>query len=224
MKIKLFVLLAVLITHSLQAGEISPRGLALQRFLIHERVDSLWLPGHYVDWKSGKNIDPSPGEIKRLRLYKTSHCSSYVAAVSMKMGVTMLNPETSPEGNYLLANHQNEWLNSEAGKKAGWNLATEKDAENLANEGKLVIASVENPNHEKSGHIAIVVPDAEITPEQITTQGPTISQAGSPSSPVPNGNSLHTSTVNGFYHHAHGDLKMIQFFYHDIPQKSLVTP
>ena len=202
---------------SVSHASLTPQAIALQQFLATQKVDQLWLPNSYVEWKSGATITPTEEEVETQKLPYTSHCSAYVASLAMRLAITLLNPETSRHGNSLLANHQNAWLNSNDANTDGWNETTVDHAEALANQGEFVVASIQNQNPKKPGHIAIVVPDDTLTLQQLQTSGPTITQAGSPSVKVPTGNALRTDTVSGFYLHTHGSLNGIQFFYHDIP-------
>ncbi len=216
--LRTFSIAILIITASVSnASELTQKGFALQRFLSDQRVDQLWLPKQYVEWKTGATLFPSEEEVSSQHLPKTSHCSAYVAAVALKLEVPMLNPDNSPDGNILLANHQNAWLNSPEAALLGWAPTSYIEAETLADEGELVIASIPGANpYRNPGHIAIVVPDESLSFTQILITGPTITQAGSPSGRVPTGNSLHTDTVSGFFLHTKGSLQGIQFFHHAI--------
>ena len=152
-------------------------------------VDKLWLPGAIVDWKTGL---PTGQAIKDAKS-KHTHCSQFVAAATERLGVYALRP---PEhGVVLLANAQFDWLASDAGKKAGWvALKDSGAAQAAANDGRLVLASLKNPDPTKSGHIAIVRPgnkDADL----LAKEGPDVMQAGGT-------NALRTPLRKGFGNHS----------------------
>ena len=163
-------------------------------------VDKLWLPGAIVDWKTGQ---PTGQPIKDAKS-KHTHCSQFVAAVADRLAIPLLRP---PEhGVVLLANAQFVWLASDAGKKAGW--VAMKDgaaAQAAANDGRLVLASLKNPDPTKSGHIAIVRPgnkDADL----LAKDGPDIMQAGGT-------NALRTTLRRGFGNHKK-EYDQIAFYAH----------
>ena len=75
-----------------------------------------------------------------------------------------------------LANQQYDWLQKE-GKEDGWQEVSAAEAQKLANEGRIVVASWQNPDPAKHGHIAVVRPYAD---EQFSAEkGPRITQFGS---------------------------------------------
>jgi glutamine amidotransferase-like uncharacterized protein len=163
-------------------------------------VDKLWLPGAIVDWKTRL---PTGQPIKDAKS-KHTHCSQFVAAATERLGVYVLRP---PEhGVVLLANAQFDWLASDAGKKAGWVALKDGDAaQAAANDGRLVLASLKNPDPTKSGHIAIVRPgnkDAEL----LAQDGPDIMQAGGT-------NALCTTLRKGFGNHKK-EYDQIAFYAH----------
>jgi len=168
-------------------------------------VDKLWLPGAIVDWKTGL---PTGQPIKDATS-KHTHCSQFVAAATERLGVYILRP---PEhGVVLLANAQFDWLASDAGKKAGWVVLKDAAAaQAAANDCRLVLASLKNPDPNKSGHIAIVRPgvkDAEL----LAKEGPDVMQAGGT-------NALRTSMRKGFGNHKQ-EYDQIAFYAHvvDLP-------
>ena len=165
-------------------------------------VDKLWLPGAIVDWKTGL---PTGQPIKDAKS-KHTHCSQFVAAATERVGVYVLRP---PEhGVVLLANAQFDWFASDAGKKAGW--VAMKDgaaAQAAANDGRLVLASLKNPDATKSGHIAIVRPgnkDADL----LAKDGPDVMQAGGT-------NYLRTTLRKGFGNHKK-EYDQIAFYAHAV--------
>ena len=163
-------------------------------------VDKLWLPGAIVDWKTGL---PTGQAIKDAKS-KHTHCSQFVAAATERLGVYVLRP---PEhGVVLLANAQFDWLASDAGKKAGWvALKDGAEAQAAANDGRLVLASLKNPDPTKSGHIAIVRPGNKDT-DLLAKEGPDIMQAGGT-------NALRTTLRKGFGNHKK-EYDQIAFYAH----------
>jgi glutamine amidotransferase-like uncharacterized protein len=165
-------------------------------------VDKLWLPGAIVDWKTGL---PTGQAIKDAKS-KHTHCSQFVAAATERLGVYVLRP---PEhGVVLLANAQFDWLPSAAGMKAGWVVLKDAvAAQAAANDGRLVLASLKNPDPAKSGHIAIVRPgtkDAEL----LAKEGPDVMQAGGT-------NAIRTTMRKGFGNHKQ-EYDQIAFYAHAV--------
>ena len=189
MKMKNFLamVLALLSLHShLVAGEITPQGQRLAGLLDSMRVEQLWLPGGSVDWRTGE----PDGKIE-MGKGSHSHCSAFAAAVAEKLGVYLLHPpEHSAD---LLANAQQDWLCA-GGTNFGWQaVSSPQAAQQLANEGQLVMVTCKNSNPEASGHIAIVRPSTKSEAE-IQAEGPQIIQAGGH-------NYTSTSTKQGFKYH-----------------------
>jgi hypothetical protein len=75
-----------------------------------------------------------------------------------------------------LANRQYEWLLNE-GKEKGWQEVSAAEGQKLANQGYIVVASWQNPDPAKHGHIAVVRPYAEHAFS--AEKGPRITQFGS---------------------------------------------
>jgi hypothetical protein len=163
-------------------------------------VDKLWLPGAIVDWKTGL---PTGQPIKDAKS-KHTHCSQFVAAVADRLAIPLLRP---PEhGVVLLANAQFDWLASDAGKKAGWvRLIDGAAAQTVANDGRLVLASLKNPDATRSGHIAVVRPGAK-SAAALAAEGPDIMQAGGT-------NALRTTLRQGFGNHKK-EYEQIAFYAH----------
>ncbi len=170
--IALAVLMSALATvqASAQTGAVSPRGQWLAAQLDQMDVEHKWIAGQHVDWETGLP-DGSPERLPG----RHTHCSAFVAAAAKRLGVYILRP---PEhGQVLLANAQNEWLASE-GRDEGWRLAPDGvEAQDLANSGKLVVASYHNHRDEKPGHIVIVKPSDKPLAD-IEQEGPQVIQAG----------------------------------------------
>lgn len=168
------------------------------------QVETHWLKGVGVDWLTG---EPNG---KRVRVGDT-HCSAFAAAAAYKLGVYILRP---PEHKTtLLANAQNEWLNTQ-GAMQGWERVEDgAHAQALANQGYLVVASYKNPDPKKRGHIAIVRP-SEKSITEILSDGPQIIQAG--------GTNYNSASLRqGFMAHPRAfPNNQIQFFVHNIDWKN----
>ncbi len=168
------------------------------------QVETHWLKGVGIDWMTGE------ANGKRVPLDDT-HCSAFVAAAAYKLGVYILRP---PEHKtLLLANAQNDWLNAH-GTEQGWErVESGLRAQELANQGYLVVASYKNTNPKKHGHIAIVRP-SEKNISEILSEGPQIIQAG--------GTNYNSTTLKlGFKAHPKAfPNNRIQFFAHAIDLKN----
>ncbi len=172
----------------------------LWRRLESMEVEKLWLPGAIVDWKTGL---PTGQPIKDAKS-KHTHCSQFVAAVADRLAIPLLRP---PEhGVVLLANAQYDWLAADAGKRAGWvALKDGAAAQAAANDGRLVLASLKNPDATRPGHIAVVRPgtkDAGL----LAQEGPDVMQAGGT-------NALRISLRKGFGNHKK-EYDQIAFYAH----------
>ncbi len=152
------------------AAEITAEGQHLTVVLDSMHVEEHWIAGAIVDWRTG---DPTGKAIADTG--KHTHCSQFAAAACEKLGIYLLRP---PEhGSVLLANAQFDWLAAE-GRAKGWTpVADGVAAQDLANQGQVVVAVCQNADPKKSGHIAIVRPGTK-TPAQIAAEGPDIVQAG----------------------------------------------
>jgi hypothetical protein len=150
---------------------ISPKGLALERFLDGLDVDRRWIAGVHIDWETGIP-DGKPEKLPG----KHTHCSAFVASAAKKLGIYILRP---PEhGQVLLANAQFEWLEGEQGRVNGWRPIADGIAEQAAaNEGDLAVATYHNKHDDKPGHIAIIRPGTK-TAQAIAAEGPNVIQAG----------------------------------------------
>ena len=172
----------------------------LWRRLEGMEVEKLWLPGAIVDWKTGL---PTGQPIKDAK-GKHTHCSQFVAAVADRLAIPLLRP---PEhGVVLLANAQYDWLAADAGKRAGWiALKDGAAAQAAANDGRLVLASLKNPEATRPGHIAVVRPGAKDA-GLLAQEGPDVMQAGGT-------NALRTSLRKGFGNHKK-EYDQIAFYAH----------
>ncbi len=170
------------------ATPITPEGQRLAQELDSMGVETKWIAGAHVSWRSGL-----PDGLPELNEGSHTHCSAFVAAAAEKLGVYILRPPR--HGAYLLANAQNEWLASE-GSEEGWRpVASMEKAQDAANHGELVVASYHNHHDDKPGHIAIVRP-SEKSASEIASEGPEVIQAATV-------NSAKISVRAGFAGHPH---------------------
>lgn len=179
-------------------GPITPEGRKLAAFLDGTGVDHLWLSGWRVDWKTGEPDRSKPGGPE-----SHTHCSAFVAAIAEREDIYILRPPD--HGQQLLANAQMHWLTL-LGAQHGWSLVSgEQDAQSLANRGYFVVASYENPDPDKPGHIAIVRPSLK-TADELAADGPQITQAGT-------NNYISTTLRTGF----RSRRPHVLFFGHEMP-------
>jgi hypothetical protein len=186
---------------ALQAGAITPAGEHLARVLDGMDVEHLWLPGHAVHWRTGKR-DPHGRQ-------RATHCSTFVAAACARLGVYILRPPAHSQ--VLLANAQRRWLETKGKRRGWWRVRTDREAQDLANKGYLVVVSFQNPNRKKPGHIAIVRPSTRGA-RLLAEEGPAIIQAGRI-------NRQSTSLAVGFKSHLgawkRGELR---YYAHEVPR------
>jgi hypothetical protein len=130
-------------------------------------VESRWLPGDPVNWRTGA-YDSASIPLK-------SHCSAFVAAVCARFDVYILRPPEHSE--WLLANAQCDWLESEGAEHGWWRVDDPVIAQRLANRGHLVVAGYRSPDDEEAGHIAVVRPSTK-SRATIEAEGPAVIQAG----------------------------------------------
>lgn len=209
------VLLLLLPSPAAAGDDISPAGKKLAKELGAMDVKDLWIAKHYVDWETGKIIEPKDPAKHTFG----SHCSAFVAAVCVKFNVDMLRPlkanetkEHAPPGlihsEVFLANAQADWLKKD-GKESGWeHVKTALEAQQLANAGKLVVVAFKAKEKSKPGHIAIVRPWKK-TEAEIDKEGPEIIQAGAT-------NYEHTSVREGFRHHEGAWPDGVRYYVHPL--------
>ncbi len=164
-------------------GPIAAKGAALAQMLDGTGVDHLWMSGWHVDWQTGEANRAEPGGSEA-----HTHCSAFVAAIAERGGIYILRPPQHPQ--QLLANAQMHWLTQQGGQSGWQTVADEHAAQTLANQGVFVIASYENPDPHKPGHIAILRPSIKSAAE-LAADGPQITQAGGH-------NYISTTLQNGF--------------------------
>jgi hypothetical protein len=180
-----------------QPREINGAGKRLEAVLDDMNVERLWLAGEPISWRTGQ-LDPRGHQ-------EATHCSAFAAAACARLGVYILRPPDHSQN--LLANAQNLWLKS-AGARLGWRpVPTWLEAQQLANQGVVVVASFRNPNPHKPGHIAIVRP-SDKSDELVAQEGPQLTQAG-------RNNARSISLKQGFLHHqdaiAHNQIEFFAF-------------
>jgi hypothetical protein len=185
-----------------RAGDRVPPAARLAAYFDSLQVESLWPAGVHVNWQTGE-----PDGVPEKMPGKHTHCSAFVAAIAMRLGVYILRP---PEhGQILLANAQNEWLATE-GAGQGWRpLPDAFTAQAAANAGNLVVASYHNQSDDRPGHIAFVRP-SDKSVEAIAVEGPDVIQAGGH-------NYTRVSLVRGFAGHPRAWTNSeVRYYAHDL--------
>jgi hypothetical protein len=181
--------------------QVSPTGSRLAKLLDDMHVESHWLAGGHVNWRTG---EPDGRSVPPVGHH--SHCSAFVAAVAAQLGVEILHPPDHPQ--VLLADAQCAWLADE-GLRAGWRpLESPLEAQRDANRGTLVVACYAGSDPELPGHIAVVRPEA-LSRRRIESEGPQVTQAGIE-------NQRSTSLAEGFRHHPLAwARRAVRFYAHD---------
>jgi hypothetical protein len=187
---------------ALLGSEPGPAAIRLARQYDAMDVEHHWLPGHPVAWRTGEQTSD--------RIART-HCSAFAAAACARLGIYLLHPPEHAAKN--LANAQYQWL-AEEGSRQGWRgVATPFQAQQLANEGQVVVAVFLNPNPAQSGHIALLRPSGKPDAE-IQAEGPQIVQAGAT-------NYASVNLRTGFRRHrgawVNADDFQVRFYAHPIP-------
>ena len=197
---------------------ISPKGQVLAQFIDSMDVEKHWLSGTTgINWETG---DPDPNR----PAYSTTvtHCSNFVAAASLRLGVYLLRPPEHDQDN--LVNAQNDWLNSKMGKDAGWTkLPDAISAQYYANQGDFVVSSTKgtDPNSNTYatmfGHTAVVRPSSK-SHAAILVSGPQVAEAGWINSPNVSVKAGYASIPGAWVGNGKG---AVEFFMHPIPDKVL---
>ncbi|HZU38746.1 MAG TPA: hypothetical protein VFA18_22655 [Gemmataceae bacterium] len=158
------------------------KGTALAQVLDSLQVQTHWLAGQSInDWQTGLSDNRTGGP--------RTHCSLFVSAVCQKLHIPMLDPPPQT----FLSNRQQNWLVRE-GRGKGWRQVKDPvEAQWLANQGVVVLASYKSRDAKKAGHIAVVRP-AVAAPAEVRARGPWITQAGAR-------NYRKTDTRTGFKNH-----------------------
>ena len=194
---------------SLWASEITPNGEKLAAVLDSMHVEKLWLAGAQVDWRTG---------LPNGKVYQNTnshtHCSAFAASAAEKLGIYLLHP---PEHSaVLLANAQQDWLRGKGTNYEWAAVASPLEAQQLANEGRLVLVTCKNHNKELPGHIAIVRPSAK-SDAAILAEGPQVIQAGAQ-------NHISTTAQEGFKNHRGAfENNELLYFVHPVPADRLNT-
>lgn len=193
-------------------GPITPKAQHVLDVLNASNVEHLWQKRTHVAWDTGEP-DMSPGDEAVFASidHRVTHCSAFVGAMSIRLGVYVLRPPYhSPN---LLATAQTEWFASGTGKDVGWwQVDSAEQAQALANSGRLVVVAYASPDPKRPGHIAIIRPDARVTLERIRDSGPEITQAG-------DHNYLHSTVKRGFRDHPGAWPDGVRYFAHDLPDQ-----
>jgi len=194
--------LPFLLAACLCAGGVTPQGAQLTERFAAMDVEHHWLPGHRLaDWRTGE-----PSQSKG-----STHCSAFLAAACDRIGIDMLHPPEHGE-NYL-ATAQVDWPKAE-GPKHGWTpVDSPFRAQELANQGQVVVVLFPSPDPFKSGHAALVRA-SDKSQALLEAEGPQIIQAGAE-------NATSTSVKEGFHHHRGAwfsarDYQVV-FFAHALP-------
>lgn len=154
--------------------QVSPKGQWLAQQLDAMGVETKWIAGEHIDWRTGE-----PDGRSETSEGRHTHCSAFVAAAAETVGVHILRPPEHSQ--QLLANAQYRWL-AQDGEAEGWReLPDGQSAQAAANAGELVVASYLSHRQSTPGHIAIVKPAARSAAE-IAAEGPLVIQAGSTNS------------------------------------------
>ena len=125
-----------------------------------------------------------------------------MASTCLHLNVYILRPLDHSEK--LLANAQYDWLRKE-GQMQGWRPVKDGlEAQELANEGELVVVAFKEADATKHGHIAIVRPSTRVS-RSFTRSGPEIIQAGTD-------NFQSTSVKEGFHHHKSAWPKGVRYY------------
>jgi hypothetical protein len=197
-----------------EQSKISEAALRLRAELDAMDVEHHWLRGdERLHWRSGDDVHLPDGELPPPLRKDETHCSAFAAAAADRLGVYLLHPPEHSQ--VLLANAQFQWLESPKGAAAGWREIDDPwQAQQSANQGRLVVAVFRNEEANKPGHVAIVRP-SDRTQESVERLGPQITQAGFT-------NYRSTTLKEGFSHHegawlAEGRGK-VRFFGHDLPK------
>jgi hypothetical protein len=172
---------------------VSSEGRALRAFLDGMAVDRYWLRSNErILWETGEPSEVRDGKILEPLAKDETHCSAFVAAAALRLGIYILRP---PEHSHvLLANAQFDWLPSPKAVNSGWSrVATPLDAQRRANAGYFVVAVVKNSDPMLAGHIAVIAPCEKSAP-LVMSEGPEVCQAGFT-------NYRATSLQNGFSLH-----------------------
>jgi len=192
--------------HCQSTLKIQPGGQKLKDFYLSLNVENLWLPQHHVNWETGEPDEPEAEHGNK------THCSAFIASACKRLNIYILRPPQHEQ--ILLANAQFVWLNNGSGDKSGWtklddNADIYNKAQQLANQGKVVVAIYKNTDSSKPGHAALVMP-ANRSATQLAAEGPQLIMAGTH-------NYNYIALKKGFRNHITAwPSPEIAFFVHDV--------
>jgi hypothetical protein len=204
---------AVAAVHEACCGVITANGNRLAELIDSMNVEKLWQAHAHVDWETGEEDRPTdyvgPG--------RATHCSAFAAAVGERLHVYMLRPPDHSQ--IFLASAQARWFESKKGANGGWHPLEgprhEQRAQELANQGSLVVIVYENPDPHRPGHIVIVRP-SEKSAEALRREGPQIAEAGTR-------NYDSTVAADAFVHHAGAWPDGVHYYWHPVNWGSLAV-
>ena len=192
-------------------GQIAANGQRLAQTIDSLHVEDKWLAHEHINWKTGDPDRPAgydgPG--------KATHCSAFVAALGDRLNVYMLRPPDHSQ--ILLASAQAEWFHDKGGESSGWKPLGgpdhEQTAQELANQGVLVVIVYESLNPHTPGHIVVVRP-SEKSAERLRREGPQIAQAGTI-------NYSSYVAAQAFIHHAGAWPDGVRYYWHKVDWASI---
>lgn len=194
-------------------GVVTPNGQQLASYLDSFQVQ-YWWPTVPVNWQTGSaNIPTPPSPNTTL---SGTHCSCFTTAAAWPLGIYILRPPIYPNGWHDMANYQDLWFKTNSGTPYGWLNVTNYSAttnvmivaQDLANQGYLVIACYLNPDINSSGHTAVIHPYVN-TVGHIMAVGPEECQAGAYNYNL-------TTVSTGFNQHSGAFPNNIDYFCHPV--------
>lgn len=190
-------------------GVVTPQGQQLAAYLDSWNVQ-YWWPTVPVNWQTGSPNTPVNSTNVTL---SGTHCSGFTTAAAWPLGIYILRPPIYPNGWHDMANYQDLWYKTNSGTGYGWLTIPSSTtngviAQDLANQGYLVIASYLNPNINNSGHTAIIHPFSN-TLANISSVGAAECQAGTYNYNLSN-------VKTGFNQHSGAFPSAIDYFYHPV--------
>jgi len=191
-----------------------PTGHRLANLLDSMHVETLWLAHNHVNWETGEADRPEtyqgPG--------RATHCSAFAAAVGERLNIYMLRPPEHSQ--ILLASAQAEWFHETNAARTGWKSLEgpghDRWAQELANQGNLVVIVYESPDPHKPGHIVIVRP-SEKSLEALHKEGPQVAEAGTE-------NYSSFIAARSFTYHPGAWPDGVHYYWHFVDWTSVKTP
>jgi hypothetical protein len=191
-------------------GVVTPNGQQLANYLNSFQVQNWW-PPIPVNWQTGSPNTPTPPSPNTT--LTGTHCSCFTTAAANPLGIYILRPPIYPDGWHDMANYQDLWYKTNYETSYGWIVITNSPtnmivAQDLANQGNLVIACYLNPDINDSGHTAVIFPYSN-TVANINAVGPEECQAGAYNYNL-------TNVMTGFNQHPGAFPSSIDYFYHPV--------